>query len=164
MRSTPRISPRRRVGRSGQALVEFALVVPLLFFMMVIIIDFGRALYIQTALQNGAREGARFGIVHPTWVTAADRANPDNIVYRASTEPAATVSAVNATVTCTTPGGVTSTATSPVSLSPAYVSCAVSGGRIDVKITYDFTPLTPLISNVVGTSLTLSGHTRMTIE
>lgn len=148
-------------GRSGQALVEFALILPLLFFMMVIIIDFGRALYVQTALQNGAREGARFGSVHPTWVTSADRANPDNISYRASTEPAATVSSSNITVTCTTPGEVTSDA---VTNRAGYVSCSVSGGRVEVRVTSQFTPLTPIISNVVGSSLTLAGHSRMTVE
>jgi Flp pilus assembly protein TadG len=155
-----RLSDRNPV-RSGQALVEFVIVLPILFLMMVIIIDFGRALYIQTALQNGAREGARFGSVHPVWVTSADHANPDNISYRASTEPGATVASSNITVTCTTPGGVTSDASTNRA---GYVSCSVSGGRVEVKVTAQFAPLTPVVSGIVGSSITLTGSTRMTIE
>lgn len=71
---------RRGALRSvkGQALVEFALIVPLLLLLILIIIDFGRAFYIQTALQNGAREGARFGTIHPTWVISTSNADPIN--------------------------------------------------------------------------------------
>jgi Flp pilus assembly protein TadG len=160
----PRGQSHRSTGRAkGQAVVEFAIIVPLLFLMMVAIIDFGRALYVQTALQNGAREGARFGSVHPTWVTATDHANPDNVIYRATTEPAATVSSANVTVTCITPGGTSYDSSTNVS-GGNYRNCAVSGGRIEVRVTAAFQPLTPVISNIVGTSLTLAGHTRMTIE
>jgi Flp pilus assembly protein TadG len=146
---------------SGQALVEFAVILPLLFFMMVIIIDFGRALYVQTALQNGSREGARFGTVHPTWVTSADHPNPDNISYRTSTEPGTTVNAVDITVTCTSPGEVT---TNAATNRAGYLKCAVSGGRVQVVVTSQFTPLTPIISTIVGSNLTLTGSTRMAVE
>ncbi len=163
MNKPSRFAPDRR---SGQAVVEFALIVPLLFLIMVIIIDFGRALYIQVALQNGAREGARYGTVHPTLVTSFDKVNPDNIVYRASTEPAATVPTSNVTVTCTTPAGISTTAlmTGKQVADSAFVLCAKSGSRLEVRVTAQFAPLTPVISNIVGSSLTLTGDAVMTIE
>jgi hypothetical protein len=54
----------RRSGGRGQALTEFALVVP--FFLLVIygIIEFGRYVYTVEVLNNAAREGARYAIVH----------------------------------------------------------------------------------------------------
>lgn len=47
----------------GQSLVEFALVLPVLLFLMCGIIDFGWLFYNQIALNNAAREGARCAVV-----------------------------------------------------------------------------------------------------
>lgn len=59
-------------GRKGQALVEFALVLVLVLVISLGIIDFGRLFFTWSSMANAAREGARFGTVHPTWWTAAD--------------------------------------------------------------------------------------------
>lgn len=48
-------------GESGAAMVEFAIVLPLLLVLVLGIIDFGRALFVLNNLTNAAREGARFG-------------------------------------------------------------------------------------------------------
>jgi Flp pilus assembly protein TadG len=48
----------------GQALVEFAFVAPIFFLMLFGIIDFGRYVYYVQILNNSAREGARYAIVH----------------------------------------------------------------------------------------------------
>jgi Flp pilus assembly protein TadG len=54
-----------RSGRSrGQAMAEFALVAPIFFFLLFGIIDFGRYVYYVQILNNAAREGARYAIVH----------------------------------------------------------------------------------------------------
>ena len=55
--------PRRRATRA-QALVEFALVAPVFFLILFGIIDFGRYVYYTQVLNNAAREGARYAIVH----------------------------------------------------------------------------------------------------
>ena len=62
--------PTRR-RRRGQAMVEFALVAPLFFLLLFSIIEFGRAVYYIQMLNNAAREGARYAIVHggPGWRT-----------------------------------------------------------------------------------------------
>jgi len=48
----------------GQALVEFAFVAPMFFLLLFAIIDFGRYVYYVQILNNAAREGARYAIVH----------------------------------------------------------------------------------------------------
>ena len=50
--------------RSGQALVEFALVLPIFLLLLFGTIDFGRYVYYVQILNNAAREGARYAIVH----------------------------------------------------------------------------------------------------
>jgi Flp pilus assembly protein TadG len=49
----------------GQTLVEFALILPAFLLLAVVIFDFGRAVYYYSTIHNAAREGARYGIVHP---------------------------------------------------------------------------------------------------
>ncbi len=54
---------RRRHVR-GQALAEFALVMPLFFLLVFGIIEFGRFIYTYEIVNNATREGARYAIVH----------------------------------------------------------------------------------------------------
>lgn len=49
----------------GQALLEFALVIVMLFLLLFAIIDFARIFFAYSTMSNGVREGARFAIVHP---------------------------------------------------------------------------------------------------
>ena len=62
---------QRRAGERGQAIAEFAIVIPMLFIMIVGLIDVGRMVYINNALAQGAREGARFGAVQGRSSTSA---------------------------------------------------------------------------------------------
>ena len=58
-------STRHRGGRSrGQALVEFALVIPLFLLLLVALFDVGRAVFSYNTITNAAREGARIAIVN----------------------------------------------------------------------------------------------------
>ena len=50
---------RRRLGESGAAAVEMALVLPILLLILGGIVDLGRAFYGQIIISNAAREGAR---------------------------------------------------------------------------------------------------------
>jgi Flp pilus assembly protein TadG len=51
----------RRLRRRGAALVEFALVLPVLLLTLLGILELGRVLQVQQVLTNAAREGARHG-------------------------------------------------------------------------------------------------------
>ena len=49
--------------QKGQALIEFALVLPVLLVILLGIVEFGLILYNQHVITNASREGARYGIV-----------------------------------------------------------------------------------------------------
>ena len=53
----------------GQTLVEFALLLPVFILLVVVVFDLGRAVYYYSAIYNAAREGVRFGVVHPNDLT-----------------------------------------------------------------------------------------------
>jgi Flp pilus assembly protein TadG len=51
--------------QQGQTLVEFAFVIIFLLLVLFGIIDFARLFFAYATMANGAREGARFGIISP---------------------------------------------------------------------------------------------------
>jgi Flp pilus assembly protein TadG len=57
------LARRFRRNERGQALVEFALVVPILLIMVMAIIDFGRAWNLHQTITDAAREGARQAVI-----------------------------------------------------------------------------------------------------
>jgi Flp pilus assembly protein TadG len=79
-----RIIRRMRGIRSerGAALVEFALVVPILVLMMCATIDFGLVVYTLNNLTAAVREGGRFGAVLDGTVWATPAAAQDSVQTR----------------------------------------------------------------------------------
>jgi Flp pilus assembly protein TadG len=55
---------RQRRDRSGQGLVEFALVAPLFLLILIATFDLGRGVFAYTSMTNAARERARLAIVN----------------------------------------------------------------------------------------------------
>ena len=62
-----------RASERGTALVEFALVFPILALLFVMVIDLGLVLRDYQLLQDAAREGARFSALPKNWM---DTQNP----------------------------------------------------------------------------------------
>ena len=56
----------------GQALAEFALVLPLILFFIAGVVEMGRAWNIKQAVTDAAREGARYTVVQDAAPTIAD--------------------------------------------------------------------------------------------
>ena len=56
----------------GQALAEFALVLPLILFFLAGIINFGRAWNIKQAVTDAAREGARYAVIQDNTIQTTD--------------------------------------------------------------------------------------------
>lgn len=52
-----------RARHKGAAVIEFALVLPVLLMILLGIIDFGLAIYTQSVITHASREGARAGVV-----------------------------------------------------------------------------------------------------
>jgi Flp pilus assembly protein TadG len=59
-------------GERGQALVEFAIVLPLLLLLLLGIVDFARAWNVYEVLTDAAREGARIAVVDQPATTEQD--------------------------------------------------------------------------------------------
>ena len=95
-------------GRKGQALAEFALILPVLFLLIAGIIEFGRGWNIQQAVTDAAREGARNTVV----VDGRSTTDVENLIKARlalaaipTTDPPTTIS-ITPTASFKCPGGV----------------------------------------------------------
>src|SRR5262245_51647344 len=55
-----------RRSRRGQSVVEFALILPVFVFLLLMAIDFGRLFFSYVQVTNAAREGAAYAAAAPT--------------------------------------------------------------------------------------------------
>ena len=61
-----RHASRLAADRRGNVMIEFALTLPILFLLLVGLLDLGRFSLQKSAMLQGAREGAQYGIIAPT--------------------------------------------------------------------------------------------------
>ena len=133
----------RKKGEKGQALVEFTLLVPIFLLLLFAIIDFGMGFYSWITVTNGAREGARLGVVLATEQEIEDR------VYQAASLPN---ESTKMTVTVTNAQGQ-------------------PGESVVVQVDYDYDLITPLAGivsfvsgDILGPTLTFSSTAEMRLE
>jgi Flp pilus assembly protein TadG len=135
-----------RNASRGQAMVEFALVVPLFILLLVGLFDVGRAVYAYNTVNNAAREAGRLAIVDQFEAhVQAEGAGAASGLGIAADDVVVEFQEVNGT-TCTALG------------SASVVRCVAV-----VTVPYDYQAATPLIGNIVGT-IAISGQSRFPIS
>ena len=133
-------APKRRHRQRGAALVEFALVLPLLLVMVLGAIDWGWYFFIDQLVTNAAREGARSGTMLPPTSSDSDAAaaalSASNN-YLTSVQLKATGVAAT-TVTVTTASGPTKavqvTITYPVGSLTGFLTTLVPTNAVGVSV------------------------------
>lgn len=130
--------------KRGQSLVEFALILPILMLLTVMIFDFGRAVYYSSAVHNAAREGARYGII-----------NPDD-------DPGMVIAAEKFAI-----GLGLSDITVTADDGPIQWVGTTKNYTVQVTVTYTFRPATPFVENFLPNgdgTLSLTGEAIMRTE
>jgi Flp pilus assembly protein TadG len=155
------MSTTHRQRERAQALVEFALVLPVFLLILFTIFDFGRAIYAYNAISNAAREGGRTAIInqYPDAVRAK-AAQQATAVGLPTTDPGGCPAAGGPT---TAMSGVCFTLRTGPALASACPAPPTLGcvAVVDVKTT--FTALTPVIGNILG-PIPITAETKQIIE
>jgi hypothetical protein len=139
---------RSEQGQRGVAMVEFAIILPLLLVLTFGIIEFGLVLYNKQVITNASREGARAGIVaadpryDATYIeSVVDTYVADNLVtFGADKDPDVYVN--------------------------GYSSNPSLGDelKVDVEFDYQFLVLPPLLSLLSAVSDDFSGWSPLTLR
>jgi Flp pilus assembly protein TadG len=118
----------------GQAIVEFALALPLVLLLILGALEFGRAFQTKIVLENAAREGVHYFIY--------DKEDVSNTPAFANTEAAVIAEAANSGVTITTDDIVVqcfvdANSNGEIDAGEEDATCA-SGSTVDAMVTVDF--------------------------
>ena len=155
----PRAFRRGRTVR-GQALVEFALVLPLIVLMFMGVFDLGRGIFAYNEVSNAAREGTRTGIVNQNLSDIRARAAAQAVSLGIPAAQPTGCPALDGPPT--DPAGICVTLLTP-DLSAACTTPPTVGCVADVTVKYTYQPITPIIGTLIG-SLTLVSTSREPIE
>jgi Flp pilus assembly protein TadG len=153
LRCEPRTNPRER-GRAlllhadGTSLVETALVLPILVFLLVALVDLGRAYYYAISVSSAAHAAAVYGVQNPSDVSG---------MKAAASASAPDISSLTASATygceCYDGSSAVANCTAPPSCKDNYVNF--------VAVTTSATLQTIVPYPGLPSSFTLTGNARM---
>ncbi|MGF7185899.1 Flp pilus assembly protein TadG [Desulfitispora alkaliphila] len=123
--------------RRGQALVELALVLPILLMILFGIIEFGRIFNAQLTVTHASREGARYGALGTSDMEIIEQVK----------------------------GSVASLNQEEVEVTIAPITAwRTRGEEISVQVDYQVPLYTPFVGRIVPNPFPVRGHTTMRIE
>jgi Flp pilus assembly protein TadG len=144
-------TPRRNRSRDGQALIEFSLILPLLFLLIVNVINFGGMLYAWICVSNAARTGAQYYVTGGVAVGSPATPTAAAVQTLVSNDLHPLPNSANAQVCVSTSTSVTvscNTGTAPTGAPPAADSGegtpAITYPLGAVDVTYTYLPFIPL--------------------
>ncbi len=120
--------------KSGQSLVEFALVAPLFFLLVFGVIDFGRLFFTQATLQHALREAGRYAVTG----NKLPGTNPE------TSQPYTRVESIKQ-IAKQAAMGLDVSSVSVSSQSGGAGSAGAPGDYVTVSITYTLKLITPII-------------------
>ncbi|HKL42546.1 MAG TPA: TadE/TadG family type IV pilus assembly protein [Clostridia bacterium] len=121
----------------GQAMVEFVLILPVFLLLLLGMADISRVISANFVLENASRSAARVGVI----------SNSDSEIITAIENGTDSLDASSITYTITPTEGTRG-----------------SGDELTVEINYTVDILTPIVSNVLGNTIPVSGKTIMRVE
>jgi Flp pilus assembly protein TadG len=141
-----RVKSRKRTS-GGQALVEFALIAPLLLFLALNVFNFGGLLHAWLAVAGSARTGAQYMMLGSSYIHSPAPASKDLVVALARSDLSTLYNSSTAVVSvCTNNAGTRTCNVNPSVSTPAdpenasLTSVSSTGlyclGSVDVTYTY----------------------------
>ena len=121
----------------GQAMVEMALILPVLLMLILSIVEFGLVFNHYLTLQNASREAARSASIGASDAVAAERAR----------EVSPQLDQARLTIVFSPTGG-----------------SRKRGDSVTVTVRYTHQLITPVVSDWVGDAIVLEASTRMRVE
>ena len=143
MSNPTRPSRRRGHGQQAQALVEFALILPVMLLMTLGLIDIGRAFVFGVAVQEGTRQAARLAVNANNDSTVTDQSILGRLIASSSptldgctpqTSPPQTCHGITLSMQVVV-NGTTYTTLSAAKADTHWASAVTSSGGVQVTVT-----------------------------
>jgi TadE-like protein len=167
--------------RSGQAVVELAIAMPLLALMLFGLVDFGRAYFQYIALVNTAREGARSAAYGFHNMSNASNPAQDTVQGRIRLADGGLGIPINGAHIQVQFYDMTASpvalcahfnyASNAITWDAPYTAptagqqkCPKEGDAVKITVVSDYTPITPLMAQIMGNPLHLTAFAETRIE
>lgn len=139
----------------GQSLVEFALIFPVVIFLLLGFFDIGRVIFYYSSLSNAVREGTRAGIVNRGYLEDAKSGSDLGKAVMAVNPICPTVDPTQDTLRCIVYryGFALANKLDPLTdIMPQVITDENNlNSKLKISATYCYTPITPGIMLIVGT-------------
>lgn len=140
-------SGRRHRSERGAAITEFALLAPVMVLLVMGVVDLARGYQMQIRLENAAREGAAFAQIYPNDVTCGAFGTITEHAMGEDLDMSGTVRVFGEDAA----GDLT------VEIFTCDSDVVESGERVLVEVTQSFDVITPMIEDIVGSEIELTG-------
>jgi Flp pilus assembly protein TadG len=143
-------TPNRR-RRQGQGLAEFVVVLPVLLFLLLLTIDFGRAFYSWVTVHNAARVAANYASLDPYADFTAANGEFQMLTKSESLNAICPITSAGAPLFVDT-GNDENTTTRDL------------GDQVSVTVSCNFSLLTPVVNRVLGNPLPIAASSTFTVR
>lgn len=140
----------------GQALVEFALVAPVMLLLLLVAVDFGRLFFSYVAVNNAAREATFHAAAHASDSSFDQAAYEAAVTQAALRELAGQGQGGEGALTVSVPSCIDAASGTPVACALAADFAAGIGNQVSVSVSRPFTFITPLIGDLFGGQVMLA--------
>lgn len=152
MRALHLFSKRLKADCRGNLMIEFVLALPILFLLLVGLLDLGRFSLQKSAMLQGAREGAQYGILAPSDTaninTTAQNATGLSGVTASNTVFCECSSAQGTAVSCSTTCSGSATLKKYITVSTSGSFASVLGSATSTIGSYSWSPPTTVSASV----------------
>ncbi len=158
---------QRDAAQRSQAIVEFAIIAPVLLLLLFGIVDFGRVIYYYVTLNQAVNEGARSAIRSSAQLPT--NADVEAAVRQHAVDMVLANPCPNGPITATTPPSNTENAPGGQMWGNATGSCSATNparnhAPLQVTIRYNFVPFTPLIRQITANNIIITAAATYAVE
>jgi Flp pilus assembly protein TadG len=149
----------RRRGQAGQTLAEFALILPIIAFVIFALVDMARAMQSYVTIQEAARDGARYAVTGRIDCVGPPIQTRENCIVQAVKDRTDQLNNA-ATITAEFRSWDYPSYADPAAENDAGDQC----DAVEVEVHYTFTPMTPIFRTLVSNSITMKAKERLVNE
>lgn len=149
----------RNRGQAGQTLAEFALVLPIIAFVIFALVDMARAMQSYVTIQEAARDGARYAVTGRIDCVGPPIQTRENCIVQAVKDRTDHLNNAN-TITTTYRSWDYPSYADPAAENNAGQQC----DAVEIEVHYTFTPMTPIFRTLVSNSINMRAKERLVNE
>ena len=149
----------KRRGEYGQTLAEFGLILPVILIIIFALVDMARGMQAYVTIQEGARDGARYGVTGRIDCTGVMVQTRENCIVQQVQDRVVSLNNID-TITVEYRSWDYPSYADPASENDAGEQC----DALEVEVRYEYEPMTPIFNTLIADSIPMVARERLVNE